>query len=178
MTRLPSGSRKLMLSYLPLEQFCKEQKAGQCPSHAIATSAARYVNLTFQKRNYIKHSILHSGKINTVFNSLLLDLTLGTMKPCSLLSTKATGTNHLTVITHLHPDKSSGKLQGYGSDGICCCRVTQPARVLPHARPFVPAPAGLLRLLIFPQTPHCLQWESRTPSDGRMHPVIKTANLQ
>jgi len=37
---------------------------------------------------------------------------------------KATGTNHLTVITHSYPDKSSGKLEGYGSSGIRCCSDT------------------------------------------------------
>lgn len=67
---------------------------------------------------------MHSGKTNTVFNSLLLTLTLGRMKPCSILSTKAAETNHLTVITHLYPDESSGRLWGHGSDGISCCSDT------------------------------------------------------
>lgn len=47
-----------------------------------------------------------AGKIYTVFNSLLRNLTWGTMKPCLVLSMEATGTNHLTVITHWNPDKS------------------------------------------------------------------------
>lgn len=142
--------------------------AQQCPSRAIAASAAHYVNLTFQRRNYIKHSILHSGKINTVFNSLLLNLTSGTMKPCSILSTKATGTNHLTVITHSYPDKSSGKLGGYGSDGIRCCSDTA-STCAACTTPGRSAPAGLLQLLIFLQSPHRLQWESERWRDASCH---------
>lgn len=133
-------------------------------------------DLSKKKRNYIKHSILHSGKINTVFNSLLPNLTSRTTKPCSILSIKVTGTNRLTVITHLYPDKSSGRLGGYGSDGICCCSDTA-STCAACTMPFIPAPAELLQLLIFPQSPHCLQWKSSRPRDGRMYPVIKTANL-
>jgi len=41
-----------------------------------------------------------------MFNSLFQNLTWGTMKPCLVLSMEATGTNHLTVITHWNTDKS------------------------------------------------------------------------
>lgn len=123
---------------------------------------------TFQERDYIKHGILHGGKINTVFNSLLLNLTLGTMAPCSVPSRRATRANHLTVITHPYPDKLAGTLGGCGSDGIRRCGATGRARLLPAAR----RPLSPLR----PPLPHRLRQHRGPAGHGREPPATRTGN--
>lgn len=117
MTWLPPGSRKPVLVYLLLNQFCKEQKAQQMPPTPSQPLCSLCKSDLSRRRSRIKHSILLSGKINTLFNSLLLYSAWGTMKPCSVLSMKATGANHLTVITHciqVNLEESWGLWQGWG----------------------------------------------------------------
>lgn len=105
------GSRKPVLVYLLPNSFVKSKRPSKCPPRHYSLCCSLCKSDLSRKRNCIKHSILLSGKINTLFNSLLLNLTSGTMKPCSVLSTKVTGANHLTVITHWYPGKSWGELR-------------------------------------------------------------------
>lgn len=170
-TWLPPGSRKPMLVYLLLDQFCKEQKAQQSPPrhHSLCCSLCK--SDLSRKRSCIKHSILLSGKINALFNSLLLYSASGTMKPCSVLSTKATGANHLRVITLRYPGKPWGEL---GALPVLLQGCAESSCALHHAshssHSSLPDPPAT-----DPPQPAAA---SSALSNGKMCPVIKTVNLQ
>lgn len=148
MTWLPPGSRKPVLVYLLLNQFCKEQKAQQMPPTPSQPLCSLCKSDLSRRRSCIKHCILLSGKINTLFNSFLLYSAWGTMKLCSVLSTKVTGANHLTAITHC----IQVNLESWGLWQGWCVLWVQWAL---SACPIPPIPARTFQLWLL-QEPHVL----------------------
>lgn len=149
--------------------FVKSKRPNKCPPrhHSLCCSLCK--SDLSRKRSCIKHNILLSGKINTLLNSFLLYSAWGTMKPCSVLSMKATGANHLSVITPWYQGKSWEELGAlavlvFAAAGLCCKH---------HCcLPLIPLiPARTFQLLILHRAP------SPAPaslSNGKMCPFVKT----
>lgn len=175
MTWLPPGSRKPVLVYLLLNSFVKSKRPSKRPPRHYSLCCSLCKSDLSRKRSCIKHSILLCGKINTLFNSLLLNLTSGTMKPRSVLSTKATGANHLTAITHWYPGKSWGELRAvavlvFAAAGLC--------RELHHTSHSSHSSLPWSPSYWSSTEPHRLLQASNPLSNGRMCPGIKAVKLQ